>query len=405
MHIVTFKNARRLLKQQLKANVVPFLHGIPGIGKSSLIREIVSDFSKEEGEPWGYADFRAALYDQVDISGYPTPDLVERVMRFLPPALLPSGKIRKGIFFVDELTKGERGTQNALFQLILDKICNEYKLPPGWKIIVAGNLGDEDQTMINDIDAPLANRMSHFLLKPDHKEWIEYMGNTKLVSQFIDNSYQFFARKQSEDGQSSSIKYAFPTPRSWDMLQRVIDANGGEGVLSIADLSAHATSLVGSEASTALISFLSLRVKISGEDIVENLSRVKSKLVNALKEGKNGYATMEAAVINLKTYLKDTDPGDFINPVSSDSAAKTKDKENRRNNLLEFIYDIVANDKFGKREMAKGIFEDFFSMTSKDKNGKEIPRTDLSSLMKTRTAEYRKIIASRPEAAIKPDSK
>lgn len=405
MQLVTFKNSIRLLKQQIKADVVPFLHGIPGIGKSSIVKQIVIELAQEDKSEWGLVDFRAALYDQVDVSGYPTPDLVLKQMKFLPPALLPTEKDAKnGIFFVDELTKGERGTQNALFQLILDKKCNEYILPKGWKIMVAGNLGDEDQTMINDIDAPLANRMSHWLLKPDHKEWIEYMGADKLVSQFIDNTPQFFARRQSEDGASSSIRYAFPTPRTLDMLQRVIDMNGGD-TMPLADMSAHATSLVGSEAATSLISFISLRVKISGEDICENLSKVKGKLIAALKEGKNGYATMEAAIVNFKTHAKQTDPLTFIVACSTDTETEKRKKDNRRNNILEFIYEIIGNDKFGKREMAKGIFEDFFNMTYKGSDGKNVPRNDFSSLVKTKTTEYRKIIASRPEDSIKPDVK
>ena len=41
---VTLKQAQSMLPSLIKANVVPFLHGSPAIGKSSVVKAIANKF-------------------------------------------------------------------------------------------------------------------------------------------------------------------------------------------------------------------------------------------------------------------------------------------------------------------------------------------------------------------------
>ena len=108
-----------------------FIHGAPGIGKSSIVKQIANEKSV------GFIDLRLALMDPTDLKGIPFYDKDSHTALWAPPAFLP--KDGEGILFLDELNAAPPSVQASAYQLILDRQVGEYILPDGWAIVAAGN--------------------------------------------------------------------------------------------------------------------------------------------------------------------------------------------------------------------------------------------------------------------------
>ena len=63
----------------IQAHVPCLIRGAPGVGKSSLIKQLASEMGI------GFVDIRAAMLDPVDILGIPVPNREERTVEWLTP--------------------------------------------------------------------------------------------------------------------------------------------------------------------------------------------------------------------------------------------------------------------------------------------------------------------------------
>jgi len=115
----------------VEQKVPTFLWGAPGIGKSSIVKQIA------QSRGIGFIDLRLALMDPTDLKGIPFYDKESHTALWAPPAFLP--KEGEGILFLDELNSAAPSVQASAYQLILDRKVGEYELPDGWAIVAAGN--------------------------------------------------------------------------------------------------------------------------------------------------------------------------------------------------------------------------------------------------------------------------
>lgn len=104
-----------------------FIWGSPGIGKSSIVRQI----AQRRGMP--LVDIRASLLDPTDLRGIPM--IQDGTAVWCPPSFLPKKSDKPGILFLDEVNAAPPLVQAALYQLILDRRIGEYELPEGWRIV------------------------------------------------------------------------------------------------------------------------------------------------------------------------------------------------------------------------------------------------------------------------------
>jgi len=212
---ITVNEAKILLERIFDTKVVPFLWGPPGVGKSSIVKEI----AKEKG--WKIIDLRLSLLNPVDLRGLPTIDHVNNLANWLPPSFLPKEDTKDiGILFLDEINLAPLSVQAAAYQLILDKQIGDYKFPKTWKIVAAGNR-ETDKANVFKISAPLANRFIHFTVRPEFyewKKWAEKSGVHPNVIHFLTlrTTAMFEAPADQEK--------AFPSPRSWEFVSSMLDA-------------------------------------------------------------------------------------------------------------------------------------------------------------------------------------
>ncbi len=211
---VTVQEARRILSSVLETDIVPFLWGPPGIGKSSIVRQIC----EEKG--WKIIDFRLSTVNPVDLMGMPTVDKANGVAKWLPPEYLPKHDATdNGVLFLDELNLAPLSVQAAAYQLILDKRVGSYVFPKTWKMIAAGNR-ETDRANVYKISAPLANRFMHLSIKPDLEAWLEWASE-----RINDSIISFLSVRQTLLFQMpNDAQKAFPTPRSWEFISNFMKA-------------------------------------------------------------------------------------------------------------------------------------------------------------------------------------
>jgi len=213
MKIVTVGEAKEFLEKTLQDYLPVFLWGPPGIGKSSIVKQIC------EEKKWKMVDIRLSTVNPVDLRGLPVVDREKGQAIWLRPEFFPDPNSKEeGVIFFDELNTAAASVQIASYQLILDRQLGSYKLPAGYKIIAAGNR-ETDKANVTKLPAPLANRLIHLELQTDHKQWITWAIKAKIDQRII-NFIQFKPDLLSTTPKGD--EKAFPTPRSWEFVSRIV---------------------------------------------------------------------------------------------------------------------------------------------------------------------------------------
>lgn len=242
--------AKTILEDLLETNIVPFLWGPPGIGKSTIVR----DLAKEKG--WELIDLRLSLLSPVDLRGLPVVDKVNKKADWYKPAFLPKpGSKKKGILFLDEINLAPHSVQAAAYQLILDKRLGEYIFPKSWRIIAAGNREGIDKANVFKMSAPLANRFVHFSVRDDWqvwREWADGFGIRQEVIDFITTNPALFLKMSDKN------EKAFPSPRTWHFVSDLLNAFKYEnGNIPDENLKGVIAGAVGEGAGREFVSYLS----------------------------------------------------------------------------------------------------------------------------------------------------
>lgn len=204
----------------IEQKVPTFLWGAPGIGKSSIVKQIAQE------KAIGFIDLRLALMDPTDLKGIPFYDKESHTALWAPPAFLP--KEGAGILFLDELNSAPPSVQASAYQLILDRKVGEYELPLGWAIIAAGNR-EGDRGVTYRMPAPLANRFVHFEMEVDLNDW-RYWAYQKNVDERI-IAYISFKNEHLFTFDAKSDTKSFATPRSWEYVDKILKSNIQEKLL------------------------------------------------------------------------------------------------------------------------------------------------------------------------------
>jgi hypothetical protein len=213
-------NLIKSLHSLIEQKVPTFLWGAPGIGKSSIVREI----AKEKNV--GFIDLRLALMDPTDLKGIPFYDKESHTALWAPPAFLP--KDGEGILFLDELNSAAPAVQSSAYQLILDRRIGEYELPEGWAIVAAGNR-EGDRGVTYKMPSPLANRFVHFELEVDVEDWREWAYKNGIDPKII--AYISYKNEHLFTFDPKSDTKSFATPRSWEYVNKILNAKLSNDVI------------------------------------------------------------------------------------------------------------------------------------------------------------------------------
>jgi hypothetical protein len=115
--------------------------------------------------------------------------------------------------------------QKAFYSLILDRRLGDYELPPGSRVVAAGNRV-EDRALVRPMATALANRMVHVALEPHAEAWLAWAsaaGVHPLVLAFVRARPDRLCEAPPSDATP-----AYPTPRAWHMLADSIAASSAK---------------------------------------------------------------------------------------------------------------------------------------------------------------------------------
>jgi hypothetical protein len=206
----------------LKANRVPFVWGLPGMGKTARARSDVHE------KFWGgdpdapFVAVAPALSDPTDAAGM-LAVIHESVVRLLPEVMKPLIKAGKGTLFIDELTTATQATQAAFLKVVQERVVGDTPLPPDVRIIIAAN-PPEIAAGGAELVTPLANRVVHLYAKPpEARDWANWLSgalidspearkSAALVGGFVTAKKNLLLALPEDEGKRQG---AWPSPRSW----------------------------------------------------------------------------------------------------------------------------------------------------------------------------------------------
>ena len=216
----TINEIKNYVKVCFKSQLVPFIQGSPGLGKSAIIKEIAEEYNLE------LIDIRLSQCDPSDLMGFPKLD--GETATYVPMDIFPTEntklpKDKKGwIIFFDELNSAPKSVQVCAYKIILDRMVGQHKLNNNVLVCCAGNLAT-DKAVVNNLSTALRSRLVNLTMEPSVNEWLEYAINKDfhftitayIQCKGIDALYNFNPDKDSD---------TYACPRTWEMLNKIVNS-------------------------------------------------------------------------------------------------------------------------------------------------------------------------------------
>lgn len=217
---VTLKQSSKFVTAGLKAGLVPFVAGAPGIGKSDLVRKVAEELNLQ------VIDHRLSTSDPTDMNGLPA--IVEGTAQFTPFDLFPveGTDLPKGksgwLLFLDELPSATPSVQVAAYKLILDRAVGQKNLHPNVHIVAAGNR-KEDGAVAGKVGTAMQSRLMHLEVDISSEDWLAWAYGANVDPRVT--SYIAFAPDKLHEFDPKHHDKTFPCPRTWDFMSKYGKAN------------------------------------------------------------------------------------------------------------------------------------------------------------------------------------
>ena len=125
------------------------------------------------------------------------------------------------ILFLDEISAAPQSVQASAYQITLDRVVGEHKLPDNCIVIAAGNRVT-DKSVAYKMPKALANRLMHINVEGSATSWNKWAIKNGINAKVL--GFLSFRRDNLFKGSENSEDLAFPTPRSWEMVSNVLNS-------------------------------------------------------------------------------------------------------------------------------------------------------------------------------------
>lgn len=223
----------------------------PGIGKSESQFQIAQRLAQSLGEPVGIVQFMLATISSVDVRGFLLPIRPEapgappQALFSVPPwypsksnmhVVEPDGTWhgpgewdralpRVGVLFLDEFGQAEDEVKKPAAELLLHGNVGTCALPPGWRVIAAGNRMSDRSGVVRELMF-LVNRRCRVAIDASLPVWIDWANRQKpehrphyLTLSFAQKNPDIVFRDSVPDGTDP-----FCTPRTLCLMDRDLRA-------------------------------------------------------------------------------------------------------------------------------------------------------------------------------------
>ena len=253
------------------SNVTYLLRGEPGIGKTTMLKMLASQFAATH-EPI-YAD--APVMDIPDVA-MPWVDKDNNTSYYAPSSLWRMNSPKPKIVMVDEIGKAAGPTKLIFTRMLLEHTLGDNAFPAGTIVFATTNLSTDG---VGDVmQAHINNRISTiYVRKPTAVEWCAWAsehGVNPMIIAWVHQNPQVLA--SYTDGNQNENPYifnpktnsgAFVSPRSLDKAGHIVD---GRGVLTDDEVMAALDGCVGARASADMAAHFDLGDQLPSWGKVEN---------------------------------------------------------------------------------------------------------------------------------------
>lgn len=198
------------------------LWGPPGIGKSQAVRQMAKEISTATGKKVHVTDVRLLLFNPIDLRGIPTANADKTLAVWLRPQIfqMDAGNDIVNILFLDEISAAPQSVQAAAYQITLDRVVGEHRLPENCIVIAAGNR-TTDKSVAYKMPKALANRLLHIEIEESFKSWKEWAIRSDVNEKVL--GFLTFRQDYLMRFDPGSDDLAFATPRSWEMVSNILN--------------------------------------------------------------------------------------------------------------------------------------------------------------------------------------
>lgn len=209
-------------KKPIKIMPSVMLWGPPGVGKSQAVRQIAKEIEERTGKKSVVTDVRLLLFNPIDLRGIPTSNADKTLAIWLKPQIfqMDSSDDIVNILFLDEISAAPQSVQAAAYQITLDRVVGEHKLPDNCIVIAAGNRVT-DKSVAFKMPKALANRLLHIEVEDNFDSWKEWAIKSGVNDKVI--GFLSFRRNYLMNFDAKSEDLAFSTPRSWEMVSNILN--------------------------------------------------------------------------------------------------------------------------------------------------------------------------------------
>lgn len=260
----------------------------PGVAKSAIARSI----AKKMG--FQYKDIRLTMIDETDLGMYPDKSEIEfknkkgemekvKVLDFIVPKWAFESNLQPTIIHFEELNRANLHVRNAALRILLERqISDDFAFNDNVLMMCSGNLGEEDNTDVEEFDSALNNRLIHVNHKLSVPEWIDGFArehvHPTIVSYIETNPEQIY--KISDNSE------AYATPRSWTFLSDFIITNFGKDSQPsdfISTVKELAMCYVGNSA-IKFVKYCEDMMSLTINDVIKDYKSVKDKVLKSNRD-------------------------------------------------------------------------------------------------------------------------
>ena len=218
------KSYSKLINNNINIKAFPsiMLWGAPGVGKSQAIKQIAKEIEVLTNKKTKVIDVRLLLFNPIDLRGIPTVNQERTLSKWLKPQIFDMDDSSDiiNILFLDEISSAPPSVQAAAYQITLDRVIGEHKLPDNCIVVAAGNRLN-DQSVAYKMPKALANRLLHFEVESNFPTWKEWAISNNINEKVI--GFLSFKSDYLNSTEINSEDLAFATPRTWEMVSNVLN--------------------------------------------------------------------------------------------------------------------------------------------------------------------------------------
>lgn len=261
---MNIRSLKTILPILMKNDVVPFLWGNQGIGKTQTVKQLASMMG------YGFIHLHLATQEVGDLVGLLMKDDQGNAYHTRPKWMPTEGN---WIIFFDEANRAHPDTLQAMFSCVTEKTIHTHKLPPGCKLVFAGNYQSNKFNVTDTSDAAWLSRFCHIDVKPTVEEFCSFAESKEMdsVAAFIRSNPGCL---ETNDG-SLDTNFIVPDRRAWvEAIGRLENEDLGDDRFEVYS---------GCVGAAAAVAFMSWKKKaeqtVTLNEILEKYDRVRDRIV------------------------------------------------------------------------------------------------------------------------------